>query len=90
MRVTPISLLACELAGSPLVLDEHLLTEGAHDRDCDGGGELTQIILFRDWQLPGSHFRPVSDGCWPDPPFRSEPSLLIDRRRMVSRHGAAV
>jgi hypothetical protein len=35
-------------------------------------------------------FRPVSDGCWPDPAFRSEPSLLIDRRRMVSRHGAAV
>jgi hypothetical protein len=39
VRVTPISLLACELAGSPLVLDEHLLTEGAHDRDCDGGGD---------------------------------------------------
>jgi len=77
VRVTPISLLACELAGSPLVLDEHLLTEGVHDRDYDGGGE-------------GSHFRPVSDGHWPDPAFRSEPSLLIDGRRMVSRHGAAV
>jgi len=77
VRVTPISLLACELAGSPLVLDEHLLTEGAHDRDCDGGGELTEIILFREWQLPGSHFRPVSDGCWPEPAFRSEPSLLM-------------
>jgi len=28
VRVTPISLLACEFAGSQLVLDEHLLTEG--------------------------------------------------------------
>jgi len=57
VRVTPISLLACELASSQQVLDEHLLTEGAQDRDYDGGGELTEIILFREWQLPGSHFQ---------------------------------
>ena len=54
----------------------HALADGAHDRAYDGG-ELTEIILFREWQLPGSHFRPVSDGCWPDPAFRSEPSLLM-------------